>query len=259
MDHWITLPPDQRPDTPIQPGLIVVRISTRQRENLLNHQKVLTNNRKLLLYASLLCLLYRQRHDTIHYRPYLNHNILNPTLINSYLPPSSRPTYNCIDTPCCSQFSEAMAASSTKTATASKDRRKSGNTITKASLVRAASTTPEKASSKPPSRMITLKVDAQKLRAIVDPESLKKEDTPVKEDVKESPATSTTLPVTTNSVAENPSDSNPPTPAASGTPIPQPMGPPVEGPKKKGVKRAANGTGEPKARGRPGPKKKQRL
>jgi hypothetical protein len=41
------------------------------------------------------------------------------------------------------------------------------------------------------------------------------------------------------------------------------MGPPSEGPKKKGVKRsaaaAANGNGEPKVRGKPGPKKKQRL
>jgi len=40
------------------------------------------------------------------------------------------------------------------------------------------------------------------------------------------------------------------------------MGPPLEGPKKKGVKRSAagiNGNGEPKVRGKPGPKKKQRL
>jgi hypothetical protein len=134
-----------------------------------------------------------------------------------------------------------------------KDRRKSGNAVTKTTPIRR-STTPEKTSS----RIVTLKVDPRKLRAIIDPESLKKEDTPVKEDAKDSPATSTTIPAPSN--AENASDSNPATPAASGTPAPQPMGPPLEGPKKKGVKRSAGAAnGEPKARGKPGPKKKQRL
>ncbi|KAB5525689.1 INO80 complex, subunit Ies4 [Coniochaeta sp. 2T2.1] len=143
-------------------------------------------------------------------------------------------------------------ASGSKTATMTKDRRKSGNNGTKSTPIRS-STTPEKTAAS--SRIVTLKVTPPKLRAIVAPETLKKEDTPVKEDVKESPATSTTIPA-----PENASDSNPATPAASGTPAPQPMGPPVEGPKKKGVKRsAAAANGEPKARGRPGPKKKQRL
>ncbi|KAB5554489.1 INO80 complex, subunit Ies4 [Coniochaeta sp. 2T2.1] len=143
-------------------------------------------------------------------------------------------------------------ASGSKTATMTKDRRKSANNGTKSTPIRS-STTPEKTAAT--SRIVTLKVTPPKLRAIVAPETLKKEDTPAKEDVKESPATSTTIPA-----PENASDSNPATPAASGTPAPQPMGPPVEGPKKKGVKRsAAAANGEPKARGRPGPKKKQRL
>ncbi|KAH8911789.1 DUF1711-domain-containing protein [Coniochaeta sp. PMI_546] len=134
-----------------------------------------------------------------------------------------------------------------------KDRRKSGNTVTKTTPIRR-STTPEKT----PSRIVTLKVYPRKLRAILDPDSLKKGDTPVKEDVKGSPAPSTTIPDPSN--PENASDSNPATPAASGTPAPQSMGPPVEGPKKKGVKRSAGAAnGEPKARGKPGPKKKQRL
>jgi hypothetical protein len=108
-----------------------------------------------------------------------------------------------------------------------------------------------------------LHVPTDKLRAIVDPESLLvKEETPTPKDAKDSPATSTTLPAAPVSSAENASDSNPATPAAGGTPAPQPMGPPTEGPKKKGAKRAAgaaNLNGEPKARGKPGPKKKQRL
>lgn len=134
-----------------------------------------------------------------------------------------------------------------------KDRRKSGNTVTKTTPIRR-STTPEKT----PSRIVTLKVYPRKLRAILDPDSLKKGDTPVKEDAKGSPAPSTTIPDPSN--PENASDSNPATPAASGTPAPQSMGPPVEGPKKKGVKRSAGAAnGEPKARGKPGPKKKQRL
>lgn len=144
-------------------------------------------------------------------------------------------------------------ASGSKTATMTKDRRKSGTTVPKTTAIRR-STTPEKT----PSHVVTLKVDPRKLRAIVDPESLKKEDSPPKEDAKESPATSTTIPAPSN--LETASDSNPATPAASGTPAPQSMGPPAEGPKKKGVKRAAGAAnGEPKARGKPGPKKKQRL
>lgn len=144
-------------------------------------------------------------------------------------------------------------ASGSKTATMTKERRKSGNAGNKTTPIRR-STTPDKA----PSRIVTLKVDPGKLRAIIDPASLKKEDTPLKEDAKDSPATSATIPAPSN--AENASDSNPATPAASGTPAPAPMGPPLEGPKKKGVKRGAGAVnGEPKARGKPGPKKKQRL
>ncbi|KAK3360292.1 INO80 complex, subunit Ies4 [Lasiosphaeria hispida] len=140
---------------------------------------------------------------------------------------------------------------SSKHAAASKDRRKSNTT---AAAITSAG--PAK-----PTLIVTLKVSPEKLRAIVDPDFVK-EDTPVKE-AKESPATSTTLPAAPASGTENASDSTPNTPAA-GTPAPQPaaMGPPVEGPKKKGVKRAAgalNGNGEPKVRGKPGPKKKQRL
>ena len=138
-------------------------------------------------------------------------------------------------------------APSSKTAATAKDRRKSGQ----------ASALPT-----PGSLVVTLKVSPQKLRTIVDPDYVK-EDTPM-QDVKASPAPSATLPVAPNSNTENASDSTPDTPAA-GTPAPQPptaMGPPVEGPKKKGVKRSAaatNGNGEPKVRGKPGPKKKQRL
>src|SRR4051812_23220311 len=141
-------------------------------------------------------------------------------------------------------------ASGSKTATMTKDRRKSGTGATKSTPLRS-SLTPEETAS----RVVTLKVTPRKLRAIVAPSTLPKEETPVKEDLKESPATSTTIPA-----PEIASDSNPPTPAAGGTPVPQSMGPPVEGPKKKGVKRsAAAANGEPKARGKPGPKKKQRL
>lgn len=143
---------------------------------------------------------------------------------------------------------------SSKHTAASKDRRKSSNTTAAAAAITSAS--PSKTS-----LVVTLRAPPKKLRAIVDPDFVK-EDSPVKE-TKESPATSTTLPAATNSNAELASDSTPGTPA-TGTPAPQPaaMGPPVEGPKKKGVKRGAaavNGNGEPKVRGKPGPKKKQRL
>ncbi|KAK0745310.1 INO80 complex, subunit Ies4 [Apiosordaria backusii] len=126
-------------------------------------------------------------------------------------------------------------APSSKSAAAAKDRRKSNNSP----------------------GLVTLRVPSAKLRAIVDPDYVK-EDSPVKE----SPATSTTLPAATvNSNTENASDSSPNTPA-TGTPAPPSvsMGPPAEGPKKKGVKRGVAAlNGEPKVRGKPGPKKKQRL
>lgn len=113
------------------------------------------------------------------------------------------------------------------------------------------------------SKVVTLSVASKKLRAIVDPGYVK-EDTPLVKETNDSPTDSTVIPAATNTTAENASDSNANTPAA-GTPAPQsgPMGPPTDGLKKKGVKRAAgagvNGNGEPKVRGKPGPKKKQRL
>ncbi|KAK3685450.1 INO80 complex, subunit Ies4 [Podospora appendiculata] len=149
-----------------------------------------------------------------------------------------------------------MPPSSKHAAAASKDRRKS-NTAATTPSVSFISAAPSK-----PTMIVTLRLVPHKLRAIVDPGSVK-EDSPLKE-VHESPATSTTLPAATNSTTENASDSGPNTPA-TGTPAPQPaaMGPPIEGlSKKKGVKRSAgalNGNGEPKVRGKPGPKKKQRL
>ncbi|KAK4121116.1 DUF1711-domain-containing protein [Parathielavia appendiculata] len=135
-------------------------------------------------------------------------------------------------------------APSSKNAAAAKDRRKSSNT--------AAVAVTSAASSKP-SKIVTIKVPPHKLRAIIDPDFVP-EDTPAKQ----SPAAAL------NSGNENVSDSTPNSPPA-GTPAAQSssMGPPTEGPKKRGVKRsagaAANGNGEPKIRGKPGPKKKQRL
>ncbi|KAI1851057.1 hypothetical protein JX265_002896 [Neoarthrinium moseri] len=127
----------------------------------------------------------------------------------------------------------------TKTATPAKekDRRKSGGK---------------------PSLLTTLRVSPNRLRQLLDPSSLKAE-TPTKE----SPATSATLPTETAAAAsngDNASESNPGTPAPAGTPSQGPMGPPADGPKKKGVKRGAAAlNGEPKIRGKPGPKKKPRL
>lgn len=65
-----------------------------------------------------------------------------------------------------------------------------------------------------------------------------------------SPQASSQPPTQAN--GENVSDSNPGTPAPSGTP--GPMGPPG----KKGIKRGA-ANGEPKSRGKPGPKKRARV
>jgi len=139
-----------------------------------------------------------------------------------------------------------MAPSTSKAASA-KDRRKSDK-------VDRTDKSPEKTSSPP--FVVTLRIAPEKLRAILDPSSIVQEESPAND----SPATSNTLPA---APAENASDSTPTTPAASGTPAPQmPMGPPADGPKKKGVKRnaaAMNGNGEPKVRGKPGPKKKARL
>lgn len=137
-----------------------------------------------------------------------------------------------------------MAPSSKNAATAAKDRRKSGN---------AAGPAVTGAVSPSSSHIVTLRVPPQRLRAIVDPDSVE-DDTPAKQSPAAVPASGT----------ENASDSTPNSPPA-GTPASQSavMGPPSEGPKKKGVKRSAvaatNGNGEAKIRGKPGPKKKQRL
>ncbi|KAK1984825.1 INO80 complex, subunit Ies4 [Colletotrichum cereale] len=124
--------------------------------------------------------------------------------------------------------------------------------------------------------VVTLTVSADKLKKILEPDSAK-EESPVKMDVEEtngtketqesqdSPATSTTLPAPIATNGDTASDSNPGTPAGDGTPAPTSMGPPMEGVKKKGTKRGAgaiNGLGpdgQPKIRGKPGPKKKARL
>ncbi|KAK2065478.1 DUF1711-domain-containing protein [Colletotrichum caudatum] len=124
--------------------------------------------------------------------------------------------------------------------------------------------------------VVTLTVSADKLKKILEPDSVK-EDSPVKMDLddtngtkdtqesQDSPATSTTLPAPITTNGEAASDSNPGTPAGDGTPAPTSMGPPMEGVKKKGTKRgpgAVNGLGpdgQPKVRGKPGPKKKARL
>ncbi|KAL2264726.1 hypothetical protein VTJ83DRAFT_7236 [Remersonia thermophila] len=134
----------------------------------------------------------------------------------------------------------------TKNATPVKDRRKSTNTVATATTTAAAAPSSTDETSKP-NRIVTLKVPPTKLRAIIDPDSV------VDDANKPSPS-----PANPNSGAENGDESAAPSPPASS------MGPPADGPKKKGVKRSAgaagvNGNGEPKVRGKPGPKKKQRL
>lgn len=134
-----------------------------------------------------------------------------------------------------------MAPSSSKTATIAKDKQR-------------------KSSATKDAKVLTLKVSPDRLRALLDPASQAiKEDTPMK-DVKDSPGASTPVPApTASSNPENPSDSSPATPANGDTPAPAAMGPPD---KKKGVKRsaaAANGDGHAKVRGKPGPKKRQRM
>ncbi|KAI0595875.1 INO80 complex, subunit Ies4 [Biscogniauxia sp. FL1348] len=113
-----------------------------------------------------------------------------------------------------------------------------------------------------PSLVVTLRLSPGRLRGLIDPSSVKEESP-----VKESPATSTTLPNDAAAVASNAGDnaspSTPGTPVPSGTPSQVPMGPPSEAPKKKGVKRSAAtaNANDPtaKVRGKPGPKKKPRL
>lgn len=110
------------------------------------------------------------------------------------------------------------------------------------------------------SKIVTLKVLPDRLQNLLAPASQSaKEETPINDvDVKDSPSASTPVPAPAASNPENGSDSNPATPANGGTPAPSVMGPPD---KKKGVKRsaaAANGDGA-KVRGKPGPKKRQRM
>lgn len=132
-----------------------------------------------------------------------------------------------------------MAPPASKSATPAKDNRR-------------------KSSASKDSKIVTLKLVPDVLRALVAPvPEPVKEDSPVK-DVKDSPSNSTPAPAPAASNPENGSDSNPATPANGGTPAPSVMGPPD---KKKGIKRtaaAANGDGA-KVRGKPGPKKRQRM
>lgn len=135
-------------------------------------------------------------------------------------------------------------AGTTKTTTTTKDKdRRKSSTGSKTSIV-------------------TLKVSPDKLRKLLDPTSVKEESP-----AKASPAPSSNTPAEPVAPAEpatngeNASTSNPGTPAQADTPSQTPMGPPTDGPKKKGVKRSAPGANgaEPRARGKPGPKKKPRL
>lgn len=127
---------------------------------------------------------------------------------------------------------------------------------------------------------VTLHASPDKLREILEPqpasEQVSIKDSPEpkdKEDDKEatelngSPAPTNTLAASAALNGDNASDSSPATPAVNedGTPVSAAMGPPNDGPKKKGTKRsagAANGVGpdgQPKVRGKPGPKKKAKL
>lgn len=138
-----------------------------------------------------------------------------------------------------------MAPSSSKSAAPAKDNRRKSSSASK------------------DSKVITLKVSSDRLRKLLAPASADiKEDTPIK-DVKDStPANSPPVVAPAASNPEIGSESNPATPANGGTPAPSVMGPPdtKAAAKKGGVKRsagAANGDGKP--RGKPGPKKRQRM
>lgn len=118
-----------------------------------------------------------------------------------------------------------------------------------------------------PSLVVTLNVPSTILRdAIADhvgkpespaPPSVAPSEQKDMSDVKESPSTPAPA---ANGNGDHASDSNAATPGGEGTPAPSVMGPPTDG-RKKGVKRAAALTadGQPKVRGKPGPKKKPRL
>ncbi|KAH7025873.1 INO80 complex, subunit Ies4 [Microdochium trichocladiopsis] len=104
--------------------------------------------------------------------------------------------------------------------------------------------------------LVTLQVNPDKLRKIVDPSTANAEAS-----IKESPAPEVGTPAeipTAASSGENASDSTPGTPSSQAV-----MGPPSDTLKKKGVKRSAAGANGnevvAKVRGKPGPKKKLKL
>lgn len=112
-----------------------------------------------------------------------------------------------------------------------------------------------------PSLFITLKVDPKKLGEVVAGDSSPASQDSA-EEVKKSPSSVDAKTTPAPNAVDQASDSNAATPQPEGTPAPGVMAPPADGPKKKGTKRSAanaNGDGTPKAKGKPGPKKKPRL
>ncbi|TGO35831.1 hypothetical protein BHYA_0145g00330 [Botrytis hyacinthi] len=136
-----------------------------------------------------------------------------------------------------------MASASKPTPTTSAPRRKSSGPKEKSSMI------------------ITLKLSPAKLRGVGQP--LIKEDSPSKDSTSTIPTT-TPVAKSQNGDAQADSDPNTPVPNGTDTPVSSSMPPPTEAIKKKaGVKRsstAALGSDTtPRARGKPGPKKKARL
>ncbi|KAM0136585.1 hypothetical protein ACHAPC_007684 [Botrytis cinerea] len=124
--------------------------------------------------------------------------------------------------------------------------------------------TPRRKSSGPKeknSMIITLKLSPAKLRGVG--QSLFKEDSPSKDSASTMP---TATPVAKSQNGDVPAESGPNTPVPNGTdtPVSSSMPPPTEAIKKKaGVKRSSTAAlgseTTPRARGKPGPKKKARL
>ncbi|TGO30834.1 hypothetical protein BPAE_0003g01190 [Botrytis paeoniae] len=136
-----------------------------------------------------------------------------------------------------------MASASKPTPTTSAPRRKSSGPKEKSSMI------------------ITLKLSPAKLRGVGQP--LIKEDSPSKDSTSTIP---TTTPVAKSQNGDAPaeSDSNTPVPNGTDTPVTSSMPPPTEAIKKKaGIKRSSTAAlgseTTPRARGKPGPKKKARL
>lgn len=109
--------------------------------------------------------------------------------------------------------------------------------------------------------IITLKLSPAKLRGVG--QSLFKEDSPSKDSASTMP---TAAPVAKSQNGDVPAESDPNTPVPNGTdtPVSLSMPPPTEAIKKKaGVKRSSTAAlgseTTPRARGKPGPKKKARL